>query len=419
MKKGFSKVGIVLAAAGSAVGLGNIWKFPYMIGENGGAAFLIIYLLCVLFFGIPIMSAEFYIGRKGLHRWGWMRWLSMAIATFFFSFYLVVTGWCFQYMYLSITDLLSGHSASELSTLFTTFTSSTTIPMFWMGVGVLLTAAIELMGVKDGIERMSKILMPILFCVLLLMIGRGLTMERSYLGMRFLLYPDFSKITPQLILNATGQCFFSLSIGVGALATYAGFMDKDQSLVSTSYRVILLDTLVAILAGMAIFPAVFSLGINPTQGPELVFVTLPMVFDSIPGGHLFEILFFLLLSIAAITSTISLLETQLNFWEMNAKMSRPKGILISSLLVLVLGALAILIHPFFNLLDELVSKYLLPAGGLIFAIYVGWIANKDDVCREMNVRIKGVSIGKFLFVLIRYSIPPTIILVFLNGLQII
>lgn len=415
-KNNFGKFGVVLAAAGSAVGLGNIWKFPYMIGENGGAAFLIVYLGCVLLFGIPLMTSEFYVGKSGLKNWRWIHGLTAVSSTLFFAFYLVVTGWCFEYLYLSIINATSGLCPTQLENTFQAFSNSIWMPLLWAVIAIVLTALIELAGVKSGIERANKTLMPLLLVMLLVMIIRGLTLPGSSAGLRFLLEPNFSKITPNLILSAMGQCFFSLSIGVGTLATYAHYMREEQDLPITSARVIGLDTLVAILAGAAIFPAVFALGINPTEGPELVFVTLPSMFGQMRAGYALQIAFFLLLSIAALTSTISLMEVELHFLQKTLKMSRIKGILLSSGVVLGLCLIALLYKPVFGWLDQLVSLYLLPFGGLVFAIYVGWRCPKDHVLRHMTPQGCPPFFGQVLYTLVRYFIPPTILLIFLQGI---
>lgn len=403
----FGKLGIILAAAGCAVGLGNIWKMPYMIGQNGGAAFLIVYLGCVLLFGIPLMTAEFYMGRAGLKQWKWIRVLTLVSATLFFAFYLIITGWCFEYLYLSIVGTTHGLAPTAQE------------EVFWAALGITLTALIEWAGIKRGIERASKILMPVLVVMLVVMIVYSLTLEGSREGLRFLFRPDFSKLSPTLVLNAMGQCFFSLSIGVGSLATYASYMHRDQDLPRTALSVIALDTAVAILAGMAIFPAVFALGINPTEGPQLVFDTLPSVFDRMAIGHVLQVVFFALLSIAALTSTISLMEVSLHFIDKTTRLSRPKGIVLTSASVLALSIAAIVYRPLFGYMDQIVSLYLLPAGGLVFALYVGWRCNREEVIRQMTPMGCPEWMGQTLYILVRYLIPPIIGLIFLQGVGVV
>ncbi|MBQ0033968.1 MAG: sodium-dependent transporter [Bacteroidales bacterium] len=423
----FGRLGAVLAAAGSAVGLGNIWKFPYMTGENGGGAFLLIYLACILLFGIPVLSAEFYAGRKGLSKWKWLSPLATLSATIFISFYFVVTGWCFHYLYLSIVGATGSLSPAELTVTFGSFTGSVVMPALWVFIAIALTAAIGLAGIKSGIERASKILMPLLFLILLVLIGYGLTMTGCSEGLRFMFRPDFGKITPQLTLNALSQCFFTLSLGMGVMANYASYMEEQQNLSRTAVQVASLDTLVAILAGLAIFPAVFALGIDPTQGPELVYVTLPSVFRQIGGGFVLQILFFLLMVIAAITTTISIMQAQVSWLERNCRMTQWKAILLSSLTDLVLALLCSLSlssrcgqwlsiggTSLYDCADALVTKILFPFGGMIFSIYAGWACPKDDVIRELSIGGR-LAIGKTMLLLIRYFIPTVILVIVLNG----
>lgn len=397
MENRFGRIGIVLAAAGSAVGLGNIWKFPYMIGENGGGAFLIVYILCILVFGVPVMSAEFYAGREGMKRWPWLKHLMVLSTTLFFGFYTVVMGWCLE----ALGNSIGIHGI---------------INEVWMLIGIVMTAAIEWAGVKKGIERTVKVMMPILF-ILLLVIGiRGLMMKGSWEGVRFLWEADFSKITPTLVLNAMGQCFFSLSIGVGALATYARYMQGEQNLPRTATEVICMDTAVAILAGMAIFPAVFALGMDPTEGPKLVFEVLPVVFDGMRGGEIIRVLFFLLLSTAALTSTISLMEVQTSYAEEQWGVKRHNGIAGASVAVFILAVAANHSTLMLNWMDLLVSNYLLPAGGLLFALYVGWRCDKNEVKQALLPYPTGQKVSLLLYNLIRWVVPPMIALIFMDGI---
>lgn len=416
-KSSLGRLGVVLAAAGSAVGLGNIWKFPYMTGENGGAAFLIIYLACVLFFGVPLMSTEFYVGRQGLKKWPWIRPMTAIFSLLFLSFYLIVTGWCLHYLFHSVVGTLAHLDSSALDSFFVDYVSGAVwLPILWVFVAILLTAIVEFAGVKSGIERVCKVMMPLLFVILIVLIIRGLTLPGSMDGVKFLFEPDFSKVSPKVILNAMGQCFFSLSIGAGALATYSGYMSREQNIVGTVEQVVGIDTIVAILAGVAIFPAVFALGINPSEGPQLVFVSLPSVFNGMAGGYIFQLLFFLLLTIAALSSTISLLETQLNFYVPRLGWKRSTAIIVCSLVVFVIASLAICSTLLFDVLDNLVSIYMLPMGGMIFSVYVGWICPKEDVICQLTPSSGRRSVALCLYGLIRYAIPPIILLIFLNAL---
>ena len=316
-----SKLGVVAAAAGSAVGLGNIWRFPYELGQYGGGAFLVIYLLCVVLLGMPVMMSEFVIGRMGQanttgsfrklapsKKW-WLVGLMGVLASFLIlGFYVVVSGWTLEYIVQAIGNKFSGRDTAVLSEVFTDFSTHTARPLIWMVVFMVFTAGVVYAGVKNGIEKSTKFLMPLLLLLIIALGVRAVTLPGGAEGLRFLFQPDYSKINSSVILSAMGQAFFSLSLGMGCMITYGSYISKKNNLQHTVIEVTLLDTLIAILASVAIFPAVFSLGINPAQGPELVFITLPNVFAHMPGGYFWAILFFVLLAVAALTSTISLLE---------------------------------------------------------------------------------------------------------------
>ncbi|HPW90619.1 MAG TPA: sodium-dependent transporter [Paludibacteraceae bacterium] len=436
-----SKFGVVAAAAGSAVGLGNIWKFPYEAGQNGGAAFLLVYICCVFLLGIPVMVSEFAIGRRahanvsgafrkltGNNRWIGVGVLGALTAFLILSFYFVVAGWSLEYVAQAVSNNFVGKTPTDLSVAFTDFTSDTYRPLFWTAIFVLLTALVLLAGVEKGIERYSKLLMPFLAVILILLSIRSVTMPNGIEGLTFLFKPDFSKITPQVILSALGQAFFSLSLGMGCMITYGSYMRKSNNLVQTAVQVTIIDTLVAILAGVAIFPAVFSLGINPAQGPELVFVTLPGVFTHMPGGYIFAILFFMLLAIAAITSTISLQEVIVAYISEEFHLSRKKVIAVSSLLLMVGGVLASLSlgphsnlvingKPLFELLDFVTSKLFLPFGGFLIALFVGWFYKaeymRDEISNGGKLNTSFFPVYRFL---IRYFVPLAILLIFCNEL---
>lgn len=406
-----SKIGVVLAAAGSAVGLGNIWKFPYMVGENGGSAFLLIYLVCCVLIGLPIMISEFSIGKRagtgiagafqklsGNRHWQWLSIMGFIVSLMLLSFYSVVTGWCIRY-------LVHGPDTAIMRLISSAF-------------ALLVTTSISWFGVQKGIERMSKLLMPILIFILFLLIGRALMMPNSHLGMQFLFRPDFSKINGGTILNAMGQAFFSLSVGMGVLLTYGSYMPKHQNIVATSVQVVTLDTLVAILSGLAIFPAVFSMGFNPAEGPQLVFDILPRVFDGMTLGGLCAVLFFLLLTLAAITSLISMMEVSVSYVSDRTKLSRHKS-LVAILAVLLITMTLCCIYPVvFDSFDNLVSLYLMPLGGLAMTIFVGWFQSKNDT--EKEIHINKLSNHRWIydifFFLIRYVIPIIIMIIFLHGL---
>ena len=436
-----TKVGVVMAAAGSAVGLGNIWKFPYEVGQNGGAAFLLIYILCVLLLGMPVMLSEFLIGRRaranvagafrklsGGNRWALMGLLGVVCAFFILSFYFVVAGWGIEYIYQAACNNFAGKTTDGLARFFADFSSSSFRPLLWDVVFILLTLYVVVAGVEKGIERYSKILMPFLLLILILLCVRSVTMDNASAGLAFLFKPDFSKITPTVILSALGQAFFSLSLGLGCMITYGSYIRSDNNLMRTVAQVSVLDTIVAVLSGVAIFPAVFALGINPAQGPQLVFVTLPSVFTQMPGGYIFAILFFVLLSIAALTSTISILEIMVAFVSEEFHCSRKNAAIVTSLVIVISSALCSLSlgadtrltlfgRTLFDWCDFLVSKILMPVGGFFIAIFVGWFCSKKDVRDELShgAVVSEWFVNAFLF-LMRFVVPIAILLIFLNEL---
>ena len=432
-QNGFSsKVGLILAAAGSAVGLGNIWKFPYVAGENGGGAFLIVYLLCVLLFGLPLIMTEFLIGKRsgssaygafkalnGNNRWQWLSWLCMLTAFLIMGFYFEVTGWCFSYLTEAALNVFDGMSTQVLSEHFVAVTSNTPRILAFSLLPVFLTAAVLWFDINTGIERLSKVLMPLLLLMMILMAGRVLMLNNSNVGMEFFFRFDFSKITPTVIMEAMGQCFFSLSIGMGALITYGAYMPKNQNVTRTSIQVIVLDTLVAVLAGIIIFPAVFAFGFNPAEGPQLVFVVLPAILEKMSFTWLSSVLFFSLLCIAAITSTISLMEVAVAFVceASGGKLNRHKSVLIVASIVAVIVVCCVLKDQLFGFLDTLTSCIMMPLGALGMAVFVGWSLPKNG---EKGVLLadRGIkkTAGKVYIFVLRFLVPVAIILIFLNSL---
>ncbi len=439
-----SKFGVIAAAAGSAVGLGNIWRFPYVAGENGGGAFLLIYIFFVIAIGVPAMMAELIIGRRAQRNaigsfkklkpgspWVLVGFAGVLTGYLILAFYSTVAGWTLHYTYLAIIDGFSGKSPQDLANLFHKFNSSSLMPIFWQVIFMFLTAGIVIAGVSKGIERYTKILMPVLFVILIVLDIRALTLEGSKAGLEFLFKPDFSKITSKTILEALGQAFFSLSLGMGVLITYGSYIQKDNKLHNVAGEVALFDTLVAILAGVAIFPAVFAFGLDPQAGPGLVFQTLPGIFQQMPGGYYFAILFFLLLVVAALTSSISLLEVVVAAFSEELNISRKTSTIIGAVTITILGILATLSFgtlsdvklfnmSIFDLLDGLSSNILLPLGGLFIVLFVGWVMKKSDVEDELtnHGKIKIGYLGLYRF-LLRYIVPVAIALVFLYSIKII
>ncbi|MBQ6984891.1 MAG: sodium-dependent transporter [Paludibacteraceae bacterium] len=430
-----SKIGLIMAAAGSAVGLGNIWKFPYIAGENGGGAFLIVYLICVALFGLPLIMTEFLIGKRsgksaygafltlnGNKRWNWLSWLCMLTAFLIMGFYFVVTGWCFSYLSEAVVHVFSGLDTEALSAHFVEVSSNMPRMVVFSIIPVVLTAAVLWFDVNTGIERLSKILMPLLLMMMLLMAGRVLMLDGSNIGMQFFFRFDFSKITPTVVMEAMGQCFFSLSIGMGALITYGAYMPKTQNVTATSIQVIVLDTMVALMAGVIVFPAVFAFGFNPAEGPQLVFVVLPAIFEQMSFSWLSSVLFFALLCIAALTSTISLMEVAVAFVSeaSGGKLNRHKSVLVVSGVVVVLCVLCVLLPRLFDYFDEVTACVLMPLGALSMSLFVGWALPKNGEKGVIHAD-KGIKrwFRKIYIFMLRWIVPAAIIVIFLNSLGLI
>ncbi len=442
-RDGFSsKFGIIAAAAGSAIGLGNIWRFPYVVGESGGGAFLLVYLGFVLVLGIPVMLSEFVIGRKtksnayGAFKklaprsaWPVVGIMGIVAAFVILAFYSTIAGWTLHYVYLSLINGFQGKGTTELTYIFEQFQVSGGLPLMWQMVFIVLTAIIILSGVKDGIEKYSKILMPFLLLLLIGLSIRSITLPNSFEGISFLFKPDFSKIDAGVILNALGQAFFSLSIGMGALITYSSYFPKDTNLSATAFEVSIADVVIAILAGIAIFPAMFSLGMQPEEGgPGLIFMVLPNVFQQIPGGYFVSLAFFILLAIAALTSSISIMEVVVAFLVEEFKIKRRQGTVITAIAAAFIGVFCTLSwstfegvtlagRNIFDTLDFAASNILLPLGGLLIVLFVGWYMKSVEVKEELSNSgaLKIRLYHAFLFI-IRFIAPIAIAIIFLNGI---
>ncbi len=424
-----SKFGVVAAAAGSAIGLGNIWRFPYVLGENGGAAFLLLYLFFILAIGVPVMLSELMIGRKAqLNIFGAFRYLApksgwsivgvmgVGAAFMILSFYAVVAGWTLEYAYLAIKNEFVGKSQDEFKIMFESLTSNTWKPVFLMLVFMILSALIVRSGIKNGIEKYTKILMPLLLVIIILLNLRAVTLDGAFEGLKFLFKPDFSKINGNVILEALGQAFFSLSLGMGVMATYGSYIKKSESLGQTAISVSFADTLVAILAGIAIFPAVFAFGIQPDAGPGLVFVTLPGIFNQMPGGYVFSILFFILLIIAALTSSISLLEVVVAYFTEELKMKREFATWLAAGTMSLLGFLCVVYENIFSFFDKTSSNILLPLGGLLIVVFTGWFLGLKNVRSELEADGRLVKYFPVFVIIIKYIAPLAIAMVFINSL---
>lgn len=439
-----SNIGVIAAAAGSAIGLGNIWRFPYVLGENGGGAFLFIYLAFVLGIGIPVMLSEFTIGRRAQRNpvgafkklapkrpWFLIGIMGVAAAFMILSFYAAVAGWTLEYIYQSVTNSFSGKTPVQLEDMFDDFRTGSWRPVIWFLVFMIFTAGIVISGVQKGIEKYTKILMPVLLLILIILSIRAVTLPGAGAGLAFLFKPDFSKITASTVLEALGQAFFSLSIGMGTLITYGSYIQRKDNLTTTAISVSLADTFIAVLAGIAIFPAVFAFGIDPAAEEGLVFITLPNIFQQMAGGYFFSLLFFILLAVAALTSTISVLEVVVAYFSEELNISRKKATLIASLSISVLGIFAaaswgwfdsftVAGNNFFGILNFTSANILLPIGGFFIVIFVGWFFGRKKVRDEISNQgsLKARLLGVFLF-LVRFIAPIAIALVFLNGIGII
>ena len=442
MKSFSSKIGVLLAAAGSAVGLGSIWKFPYVVGEDGGGAFIILYIVCSLVFGLPLVMNEFMIGKQsgrsafgayraltGSNRWQWFAWTNLLAVGLIMSFYFVVTGWCINYMVEAATNTFSGMDAAALTAHFKVFEADAPLMILYAVVAIVMTAGVLWFDVNKGIERLSKILMPLLFLMLIAMAVHMIFLDGGTTGLRFLFQPDFSKITTKVVIEAMGLSFFTLSIGMGALITYGGYMPKDQNVTTTSLQMIVLVIVVSLLAGMIVFPAVFAYGFSPSEGPELTFVTLPDVFQHMIAPTITSVSFFALMLVAAITSTISMMEVMVAFlceatastrWPLN----RHQSVVIIALLQVVTNTLCVLSltgrapwltvmgQGWFDYANTLTTNFLIPLGALGMALFTGWFAPK--------ARFQGSPVASFLYLaILRWIVPLAIIIIFLDSINIL
>lgn len=443
-----SRMGIVLATAGSAVGLGNIWRFPYMTGMNGGAAFILIYCVCVLLLGIPGMVAEFVVGRSsqsnaaraykklaGSTPWRVIGYLGVVTSMIILGFYAVVAGWCLQYLLVSVMGQLNG-DVEAVEAYFATFSSNPWKPTLWALCFIGLTHLVVARGVRDGIERASKLLMPTLLVLLLVLIVASCMLPGASRGIEFLFRPDFSKVTGTVVLEALGQAFFSLSLGTACLCTYASYFSKKTRLVNAAVQIALLDTLIAILAGLMIFPAAFSVGVNPNSGPSLIFITLPNVFHEAFGsvpvvGYVISLLFYSLLALAALTSTISMHEIGTAFFHEELHITRNQGAWIVTVLcgiiaVLcslsngVLAHLTIMGQGLLDFCDSLTANILLPLGAFLTSLFVGWYVPRKIVSDQITNWGETAQWSYRVFIFfVRFVCPLCIAFIFLHQSKII
>ena len=439
-----SRFGALVALAGSAVGLGNLWCFPYLVGENGGAAFIIIYILMSFLICLPIFICEFVVGRRSQENaysafrdlsggswWKYVGVMTVIVPLIVTSYYSVVGGWSIEYLFKSLTfSFTHGESQAQISTMFGDFVSSPWMPLFAHTLFLLTTAFIVAAGIKGGIEKFSKIMMPLLFVIVLGIAIYSVTLPGAKAGLSYLFNPEFSKITAKSCAAALGQAFFSLSIGFGTIMTYASYVSKKENIMFQSTATAVSDHAFALIAGVAIMPAVFAFGLNPQSGPGLVFETLPYVFSQMPAGGFVAILFFVALLVAAVTSSISMFEVGVAYLVEERKFSRVGACAVIFIGCWTLGALCSLsfgpradVHlcgrSIFDFFDNLSSNVLMTLGSLLTVLFVGWRLKKTDIYDEFtnggtlstNAKIFGV-----LWILIRYVAPVAVLTVFVSGL---
>ncbi len=438
-----SKLGIVLATAGSAVGLGNVWRFPYMTGQNGGAAFIIIYLGCILFLGVPGMVSEFIVGRHSQSNtarayasfssnkgWGAIGILGIITSTIILGFYAVVAGWCLYYLGESVVGNLKGDPAFVQS-YFQAFSSDPVKPAALGVTFILITHFIIVRGVRDGIERASKLLMPLLFILLVVIVVASCSLPGASKGIEFLLKPDFSKVGPNVFLEALGQAFFSLSLGTACLCTYASYFSRHTKLHYSATQIAVIDFIIALLAGLMIFPAAFSVGVHPDSGPSLIFITLPTVFQqafsfSPQLGYVISIMFYALLVFAALTSTISMHEIGTAFFHEELMMKRSAAAWILTGVCSVLCVLCSLSvgkaeiglfgKSLMDFCDFVTAQLMLPAGALLTSILVGWVASKRMVREEFTnfETVRGKSLFPYYMFCVRFLVPVSILMILMH-----
>lgn len=439
---------VFFATLGSAVGLGNIWKFPYVVGSNGGGAFLFIYFICVIFVGIPVMVCELYIGRKTRSNavgafeklkpntaWKGIGLMGVITAFLIMFFYSDVSGWVYSYVFKAITGQLNGVNPTTANTIFEETLIGGISPIVWQGIVFIVVAAILIAGVQKGIERITKSLLPILFVLIIICVIRAITLPGASNGLKFLYYADFTKINGGVILAALGLAFFKLSLGMGAMITYGSYFTDNNNLLHTPIKVAISDVAVSLLAGMAIFPVVFTFKMEPSAGPGLLFTTIPLVFSKIPFGSFLLACFFILTAIAATTAMISLVEVPVAYFSEEKNMKRTNAVLLTVLIMFIIGILATLSASpkgllgyvkifgfgFFDLFDKLSSNILMPVGGLLTTIFVGYFIRKEDFKNEVmnNGALQNERKFNLLYIVIRYISPILLVIVFLSSLGII
>jgi len=441
-----STFGVLLATLGSAVGLGNIWKFPSLTGLNGGAGFLLVYLLATLLVALPVMIVETMLGRAARanaittfeqvaprSQWWWksIGWMGFLAALLIMAFYSDVAGWVYAYIFKAISGEISTTDPKVAAEVFGKLVSNPLSSLLWQWVVLVVTGSIIMLGVSKGIEAVARKLMPLLFILLLVLCARSLTLPGATQGLVFLFSPDFAKITPAVMLTALGLAFFKLSIGMGTMLTYGSYFREDQNIPLTATRVMFADLSISLLAGIAIFPAVFALGFEPAAGPSLVFMTIPAVFTSIPGGTVFMTIFFVLTAIASVGAILSLLEVPVAILSERFGLGRKRASVFTILAIGLMGVPAALsqsltaelkifgMNPF-DLFDFLSSNVLLPLGGILICLFVGWVYGLPQLEKQLSNdgKLHNQALIRTVYFLIRYVTPLSIAAVLLHGLKV-
>ncbi len=436
-----SKLAFILAVTGSAVGLGNIWKFPYMVGVNGGGAFVLIYLLCVLVIGLPIMMSEIMLGRRGRRnpvatmqilgeeeaghmKWGLVGFMGVLAGFIILSFYSVIAGWTVSYVFKAATNQFANSDAATIGEMFSSFIANPVITGFWHTLFMAMTVILVALGVERGLEKAVRFMVPALLFLLLMLLGYAVNSGAFVQGLEFMFRPDFSKVSGGMVLAAMGQAFFTLSVGMGAVMAYGAYLPQETSIARTSVAVVFADTAIAILAGLVIFPIVFANGLDPADGPGLVFQTLPLAFGQMAGSSIFGTLFFLLLSLAALTSAISLMEPAVAWMIERHLLSRPAAATVVGVIIWLLGILTVLSFStlkdltflkgtMFDNFDYLTSNIMLPLGGLLITLFAGWVMCSNSSSDELDPDAGNVY--RLWRLLTRYVVPVAVALVFLNA----
>jgi len=437
-----SRLAFILAVTGAAVGLGNIWKFPYMVGANGGGAFVLVYLLCVALIGLPIMMSEILIGRRGRRnpiatmqilgeeeagqmKWGIAGIVGVLGGFIILSFYSVIAGWTMAYVFKAGANEFANTDAAAISESFNNFIANPVVTGFWHTLFMAVTVTLVALGVEKGLEKAVRFMVPALLVLLLVLLGYAINSGSFMQGVEFMFQPDFSKVSGGMVLAAMGQAFFTLSIGMGSVMAYGAYLPQEASIVQTSIAVVFADTLIAILAGLVIFPIVFANGLDPAEGPGLIFQTLPVAFGQLAGGGVFGALFFLLLGFAALTSAISLMEPAVAWLIESRHLTRPVAAAVIGGVIWLLGFLNVLSFStlsdvtflngtIFDNLDFLASNIMLPMGGFLITVFAGWVMCRNSTADELDPAAG--TIYRLWRLLTRYVAPVAVILVFLNAI---